>query len=286
MRRKAHSGKARAPRLAPEILDHYALGLEQSRLSTQTSQLEFHRTQEIIARYLPKKRAVILDVGGGAGAYALWLAKLKHEVHLLDPVPLHIEQAREASAAQSDFPLASISLADAGRLKFPAAFADFALLLGPLYHLTERADRLKSLRESYRTLKSGGLLFAAAISRFASALDGLVRNRMQDPHFVKIVERDLKEGQHRNPTDRPEYFTTAFFHHPDELRREIRAAGFDLENIFAVEGPGWLVPQFFEQIWNDAEMRRRLLSVIRATETEPAILGQSAHFLAVARKPG
>src|SRR5204862_445674 len=103
------------------------------------------------------------------------------------------------------------------------------LLLGPLYHLTEPSDRLAALREAHRVLRGGGIIFAAAISRFASALDGLVRGFLHDEQFVRIVERDLKDGQHRNPTEHPAYFTTAFFHHPDELRAEVEEAGFRLE---------------------------------------------------------
>jgi len=75
---------------------------------------------------------------------------------------------------------------------------------------SKKQDRTKSLSEAFQALKPDGLLFAASISRFASALDGLFRNFIQDTEFFKIVRRDLKLGQHRNPTNRSEYFTTAF----------------------------------------------------------------------------
>ena len=61
-------------------------------------------------------------------------------------------------------------------------------------------------------LRPGGVLTAAAISRFASMMDGLLRGSLDDPAFEAIVERDLRDGQHRNPTGRPEWFTTAYFH--------------------------------------------------------------------------
>ncbi len=269
--------------LRQEIREHYDLGLERSRLFTRTSQLEFHRTKEIVSRYLPKKRAVVLDVGGGPGAYACWLARLGHTVHLIDPVPMHVKQAQEASRAQPSFPIARIALGDARDLRFKSGSADIVLLFGPLYHLVERRDRLESLSEAFRTLKRGGLLFAAAISRFASALDGFASNFVEDSDFFEIVERDLKDGQHRNPTNHAEYFTTAFFHHRDELRNEIREAGFKLKEVYAVEGPGWLVPDF-ERVWNDPVLQTRLLRVVEATETEPTLIGQSAHILAVAHK--
>ena len=272
------------PRLSPEIQTHYDREAdEQSRLEQHAGQLEYFRTKEIIARHLPKKPIVILDVGGGPGRYATWLAKLGHDVHVVDPVPLHVEQAKEAAVTQGGKALASASVGDARNLKFSDRFAGAVLLLGPLYHLVKRRDRVKALAEARRTLERGGLLFAAAISRFASSLDGLFRNFVEDPDFYKILQQDLKNGQHRNPTDKPQYFTTAFFHHPDELRSEIQDAGFARPELYALEGPCWLLSDF-DKKWSDAEMRAKLLAIIRAVETEPTLLGQSAHILAVVRK--
>src|SRR5262249_7357408 len=164
-------------------------------------------------------------VGGGPGVYACWLARLGHEVHLVDAVPLHVEQAREASRRQPDHPLASAAAGDARRLDRPDGSADAVLLLGPLYHLTDLADRLAGWREAGRVLKPGGVVLAAAISRFASTLDGLRLGSFDDPAFARIAERDLLDGQHRNPTDNAMYFTTAYFHRPEELKAEAEEAG-------------------------------------------------------------
>jgi len=128
---------------------------------------------------LPAAPAVILDVGGGAGAYAFPLAKQGCEVHLIDPVELHLEQAR-SYAETSGVTLASITKGDARQLDFPAGGADAVLLLGPLYHLVERSDRLQALLEAQRVLRPRGALFAASISRFASLIDGLSRGFFQD----------------------------------------------------------------------------------------------------------
>src|SRR5262249_49876920 len=78
-----------------------------------------------------------------------------YAVHLSDVVPLHVEQAREASARQPDHPLAGTAVGDARRLAHPDGSADAVLLLGPLYHLTERADRLAAWREARRGRRPG-----------------------------------------------------------------------------------------------------------------------------------
>src|SRR5919199_361308 len=85
------------PRLAPEVLSHYEQGHERDRLSTGYGPLERERTREVLDRHLPPPPAVILDIGGGAGVHTLWLAARGYEVHLREPVPIHIEQAVAAS---------------------------------------------------------------------------------------------------------------------------------------------------------------------------------------------
>jgi len=264
-----------------DILQHYNQAQEAQRLFQGSGPLELARTQEILQRYLPPAPAVILDVGGGPGVYSCWLASLGYQAHLIEPVRRHLVQAEEA-ARRAGVRLASVRLGDAQRLEQPDAAADAALLLGPLYHLPERAQRDAALRETRRVLRPGGWLFAAAISRYASLLDGLSRGLLADPEFAAIVAQDLVDGQHRNPTGNPNFFTTAFFHHADELRAEIAEAGFELVALLAVEGPGWLARDL-EQHWQDTDWRRRLLGALRQVEQEPSIVGVSAHLLAVAR---
>jgi ubiquinone/menaquinone biosynthesis C-methylase UbiE len=225
---------------------------------------------------------VVVDVGGGSGVYAAWLASLGYEVHLLDPVPKHLVQARQRSLRQPQA-IASISLGDARRLEANDNSADAVLLLGPLYHLTERDERVQSLKEALRILRPGGVMLAAGISHFASLFDSLRHGFFSDPMFAPILERDLIDGQHRNPTGNPLYFTTTFFHRPGELARELMAAGFRLESVAAIEGPGWLAHDF-DDLWTDQAQRTRLLECIRKVEREPSILGASPHIMAVGRK--
>jgi SAM-dependent methyltransferase len=257
---------------------YYDLGAERDRLSAGPGRVERARTEEVLRRWLPAAPARILDVGGGPGTYVPWLTGLGYEVHLVDPVPLHVDQARAAGAA-------SARVGDARKLDEADAAYDAVLLLGPLYHITDRDGRVGALGEARRVARDGGLVVAAAISRFASLLDGLVTGALEDPAFAAIVERDLVDGQHRNPTSRPEWFTTAFFHHPDELKAEVAAAGLRLEEMVGLEGPAWLL-RSLDARWADPQRRERLLAAARAVEREPTLLGLSAHLLAVARPHG
>jgi hypothetical protein len=130
-------------------------------------------------------------------------------------------------------------------------------------------------------LRPGGVLVAAAISRYASMLDGLLRGYLDEPAFEAIVERDVRDGQHRNPTGRPEWFTTAYLHLPEKLGREIAEADLRLGALLAVEGPAWMLPDI-EQRLADPSRRERVLAAIRRVEAEPSLLGASSHLLAIA----
>jgi ubiquinone/menaquinone biosynthesis C-methylase UbiE len=273
----------RPPELDPSIADFYTRSPEEHRLGQGPFVLEEARTRELIERHAPPPPATVLDVGGAAGAYALWLADAGYTVHLIDAVPRLVAEAERRSATSSR-KLASCRVGDARSLDFPGHTADIVLLLGPFYHLTDPADRVRALGEVRRVLKPGGCLFAAAISRWASALDGLSRDLLQDPRFAAIVEQDVQNGQHRNPTERIDYFTTAYFHRPDELRAEVLAAGLILDGLYGIEGPGWFLSDVSARV-TDVRRRADLLRVARLLESEPSVLGVSAHLLAVARTP-
>jgi ubiquinone/menaquinone biosynthesis C-methylase UbiE len=268
------------PVLDPAIADYYDRAHEESRLEHGAFRLEHTRTRELIERHAPPPPATVLDVGGAAGTYALWLASTGYDVHLVEPVPrLVSEAARRSQAATRQ--LVSCRAGDARALDFPDAVADLVLMLGPLYHLTERTDRVRALGEARRVLKTGGRLLLAAISRFASALDGLSRELFADQRFGAIVTRDLRDGQHRNSTERLDYFTTAYLHRPDEIALELTDAGLAVQGIYGIEGPGWLFPDIAERMQDDRR-RTEILHVARLLESEPSVLGTSAHIMAVA----
>ncbi len=270
--------------LSDEILSFYRQTQESKRLTNNVKgQIEFTRTQEIITRYLPVPPAVVLDIGGGSGPYACWLAKAGYEVHLVDPVDLHIDQAKEASNQQPEHPIASVSLGDARDLRFSSMSADAVLLLGPLYHLIDKNERLLVLSEAHRVLRNGGVTVAAGISRFASMLDSFFEDRFRIPVHMDIVQNDLETGYHRNLTEDLNYFTDAYLHCPEELSSEVVEAGFQHQATLAVEGPAWLF-RSVENYWADSDQRAMVLNMIRKIEAEPSILGMSAHILAIGTK--
>ena len=265
--------------LAPEdVVAYYNTGVEVDRLARGVGALEFARTKEIIVRFVPP-RARVADVGGATGHYAEWLAAQGHVVDLVEPVPLHVDQARTRAGTPPRF---AVHLADARSLPFSDEAMDAVLLLGPLYHLGDAEDRGRALAEAARVCRSGGVVFAAAISRYGTLFDAIWRGRLGDAQLMANVRVEAQTGR-RVPSDRrTSPFPDAYFHLPEELEEELAAAGLQIEGVFGVEGPGaWLNGLD----WNDLGVRDRLLAVARDAEADSHLIAVSPHLLGVARKP-
>lgn len=258
-----------------EVIAHYNAGREAARVVSGPGRLELWRTQDILLRHLPSPPASVLDVGGGTGVYASWLTGLGYRVHVVDPVPLHVRAAAALPGVSAD-------VGDARGLVEPDSSYDAVLALGPLYHLIERSDRVLALAEFARVGRPGGLVAVAAISRYASTHDGYLEDRLHDPRFAAMAEADAATGVHRNDDNEPGWFTTAYFHHPDELAAEVTDAGLVLDSVLAVEGAAWLTPGL-EVVLDDPARRQVMMRWLRSLERERSLLGASSHLLAPAR---
>jgi 2-polyprenyl-3-methyl-5-hydroxy-6-metoxy-1,4-benzoquinol methylase len=267
-------------RLDPAIRTFYETEPEEDRLAGGLPALEWLRTRSLIQRHAPTAPATVLDVGGAAGAYSAWLAELGYTVHLVDPIPRLVAEAQRRSASHGAR-IATCAVADARGLPFQAESADVVLLLGPLYHLVDAAERFLTLKEAARVLRPNGVLFAAAITRWAYALYGLTKDQLfSDTQFQDVVASTVREGRHRGGTG---YFTSAYFHRPEELRAEVLNAGFALTGCYGIEGPCGLLGDF-EARWSDPPRRSIMIRIAEVVESEPSLLGASPHLLAVARK--
>jgi SAM-dependent methyltransferase len=230
-----------------EILAHYAEGREHGRLFNGPS-LELLRTRALLERFLPTPPARVLDIGGASGVYASWLSGRGYQVHLIDPVPLHREQA----AADGRF---SVAAGDA-----------------------------RSLAEACRVTRPGGIVVAAVISRYASTFDGFFRGFIDKPGFPAVMTEALQTGQHRNPGSDPGLFTTAYFHDRAGIASEVSDSGLGLQDLLPIEGPLHWAPGILGRL-NDPGQRQLILDTLAAMEHDPAIAGATAHLLAIGQRP-
>lgn len=274
-----------------DVLAGYNAGMERGRLRTDLGLIEFARTKELLLEYLPKPPAVIYDIGGAYGEYAWWLASLGYEVHLFDLSETNIRMSAELADEYPGTALAAAEVGDARSTPRPDASADAILLMGPLYHIEEKSERIAALRESRRLLKPGGLLFTAAITPYATMLWATTvfgrKNRLlAEDAFMRMVEHELKTGEHIRPSADTEYhgnLVRAHFHSPAELREELTAGGFSETTVHAAVGAAWLAPDL-DALWADPEARAALLRSVRLIDGREDLLGLSTHLLSVSAK--
>jgi SAM-dependent methyltransferase len=235
------------------------------------------RTWDIFERFLPASGRV-LDVGGGPGAHAARLAARGYDVTLVDPVGRHLDLAtRRAAAGPAPF---AVQRGEARHLSARDGCVDVVLLMGPLYHLPDPSERADALAEVRRVLRPGGVVLAEIITRHAWVLDATLRELLDEPGIWEDFGRNIELGLSQDPAYVPDGSFWAYFHGPDELRGELVAGGFDPVALVAVEGFGWLLDGL-EQRMADPEP---LLRVLRLTESEPTMLGCSAHVIGVATR--
>lgn len=232
------------------------------------------RTWDLFDRFLPPG-GTVADVGGATGTHAAHLADTGHDVLLVDPLTRHVEAARAYAGGRF-----RVEQADARSLPLRDRSVDAVVLMGPLYHLVHRADRVAALREALRVLRPGGVLMAEVISRYTWVLDATLKGLLGDPGVWTDFDRTVGTGLSEDPAAPRDGAFFAYFHRVDELPGELAEAGFRDTRQLAVEGFAWLLGDLAERMREPAE----LLRAVRLTEAEPSMLGVSSHVMGVARR--
>ncbi|MCX6094178.1 MAG: class I SAM-dependent methyltransferase, partial [Candidatus Bipolaricaulota bacterium] len=204
---------------------------EWQRLGTPYRRFEMESTLRLIDEHFPPEGR-IADVGGGPGRYTAELLRRGYRVTLVDLAERNIEFA-EAKLAELDLKADAIVCSDARDLSFLAAESfDAALLLGPMYHLVEEADRRAALLELRRILKPGAPAIVGFINPWGILRSGLEEfpDLYADFEAVrKLLATCIQAGEQRA-------FTEAAFLTPPQAITELREAGFAVDVRAGVEG--------------------------------------------------
>jgi ubiquinone/menaquinone biosynthesis C-methylase UbiE len=262
------------------IHEHYTNRHDEARRlsSTLKGQLERLRVHELLTRYLPTPPARVADVGGDPGAHASWLAEQAYDVELLDPVEHHVAQARRAG-------IPAIAK-DARRLPWPSECKDAVLMAGPMYHLTEAADRRVAIREAIRVLRPSGTLALIAINRAANLIGSTLANTLQQRRTT--IEEILSEGF--SPAS--ERMANTCYHTVAQLRSELSRFVSQVQ-ILGLTGPGGWLTVLTDAHYEDAPMPPSLLepdpletglACARLADSQPDLVHASSLLFAVGKR--
>ena len=241
---------------------------------------EFAVTRRAMAEFLPPPPASILDIGCGPGRYSIALAGQGYTLTLCDlssqELALAQEHAREAGVTFDA--VVQASACDLSALS--SARFDAVLLMGPLYHLVRREDRLQAVAEARRLLRPGGILFASFICRFAPLRDAANKYPAHILEGDGHTERLVTTGIHVSMTG----FADAHFAHPNEVTALMTDAGFLMQSMVGAEG----VVAGHEDKINElsGELWEAWVDLNYRLGKDPALWGAADHLLYIGRPRG
>lgn len=222
----------------------------------------------------------VLEIGAATGAYTLPLLKRGVEVTTVDLSYRQSFFCQERLHDAGFHESAQHLLSDVRYLGLERkACFDAALLMGPLYHLVEAADRRQALGQVFQRLKPGGMIFSAFISRFG-ILGGLIR---YSPGWIENwagVESVLENG--RSSVSVSENFR-GYFAKVEEIAPLHESLGFESLELVGVEPAISADDERYNRL--EGRHRKLWLDLMERISGEESILGASRHLLYIGRKP-
>lgn len=245
--------------------------------------VEFENTTAYLEREIPTG-SLVLDAGGGAGRYAVWLAERGNDVRLVDPSAGQVDVAREKIRERGVGERVRLGRGDVRSLPFDADTFDAVCCLGgPISHLLEENDRDRALRELRRVAVVDAPVFVSVMGRLSVVRDLLIRQDIDEGHELLLPElrtgdfdRELAESALGSPA-----WVRCHFFRADELEAALEAAGIAVETLVGLEGLLSNLPDRLADV--EPETEETLKKLANEYREDPAVVEMSEHILAVGR---
>jgi ubiquinone/menaquinone biosynthesis C-methylase UbiE len=261
-----------------DIRDMYDAGWEREANRLERHQLEHDITWCYLDKYLPAA-GQILEVGFGTGNYTIELARRGYNITGIDISPNMVNRTKERVAAAGLDNVIHLNTGDGRILSgIPENKFDAALLMGPLYHLVSRNERLMALKRIFACLKVNGILFSSLISRY-----GVLGNLMKEK--PGLIQNQGLFGSHLLNGCDPECYQPQFrgyFSLVDEIRPLHEEAGFHTIDLAGAEPAISADDESYNRL--EGDVRQGWLELMFKISTEPSMIASSRHLLYVGRK--
>jgi SAM-dependent methyltransferase len=253
--------------------------------------LEWEGTVEYLDRYLPGSGHV-LDVGGAAGRYTVWLAEQGYDVTLVDLSAEQLDIAREQVAERDLEDRVTVEKGDVRDLAFDADEFDATLCLGgAVSHVLDETERETGVAELHRVTRSGGAVFVSVmglLSAVVNTVDHTGRERFDGAAADYPILPDLVESGDYTGELCAEYgvepvMADCHFFRADELESLLESGDLVVETLAALEGVASTRRDEFDGL--DDDRRRVVREVNDKLREDRTVVDLSSHMLAVARVP-
>ena len=273
-----------------KVKNYYKHFDEKNRLRNDNSgKLEFLMTMNILEKNLPAlavgAEVSVLDLGGGAGAYSFPLAKKGYKVTLADLSETLLSQAKKQKEEDKVQNLVSCDQVNATDLSvYKDNSFDVVLLFGPLYHLTEKDEREKCIKEIRRVLKPGGKVFASFIPYLSGSI-ALVQRFCWSPDQVDIntLEECFDSGKFKNLSDNG--FQEGYYPTSEEIENLFATNGFEKQLLRSIRGFGYEKEDVIFKFKNKSVFSK-ILELIDSTAADKSIIEMCGHAMYIGMKNG
>jgi len=266
-----------------KVKSYYSVFNEWDRLDVPEGRLEFELAMPIITKHLSQS-AEILDLGGSPGRYTIELAKMGHLLHLADLSQTLLDDAKrriDEHGIENVKSLIHVNAIDLGIYKNDSF--DAVLLFGPLYHLTNEAERTACVKEVRRVLKSGGLVFASFIPYLNGAIS-LAQRMFYFPDQVsaETLRYVFESGVFNNNANRG--FQEGYYPTSSELAALFKDNGFLKVLLRSIRGWGnGREEQIYKLKADDPEKYEAVMELINKTADDPSIIEMCGHAMYIGK---
>lgn len=265
-----------------DIREMYDASWDRENNRLNRHQLEHDVTWLYLDKYLPPSGASLLEVGSGTGKYSFELARRGYTVLAIDLAPRLVAEAKTHAIElgldkRVEFRVGDVrTLTDVTESTF-----DGALVMGPLYHLVLREDRLLALQNIYKSLKYGGIIYSSWISRLGiwgqllREKPGLIEEKGEVSSVLELG-CDLDWRRSHTGVGFRGYFASV-----DEISPIHEEVGFQTITLAGIEPAISADDESYNCLAGD---RRRLwLDFLFSLSTEPGLVASSRHLLYIGK---
>lgn len=163
---------------------------EDGRLLLQRGQVEYITTQKYIHEYLRDVDAgSILEIGAGTGRYSVSLAKEGYKVTAVELIEHNIEILKSKLDGTETISVLQGNAVDLSALSDNTF--DMTLLLGPMYHLYSKEEKIRALSEAVRVTKPKGYILVAYCMNEATIIQFVFeQNRLHEVMDQHMLTED------------------------------------------------------------------------------------------------
>ena len=242
---------------------------EDERLLSQHGRIEYITTMKYIHDYLGTSiNARILEVGAGTGRYSIPLAQEGHFVTAVELVEHNIEIFNSKLSSIENIEVIQGNALDLSR--FTNDTFDITLVLGPMYHLYTKKDKLTALSEAVRVTKQGGIIMVAyCMNDYAIITHGFIDNNIKE----SLKTQEINEQFHVTPKPTDLYSRLTL----EEINDLNKKAKLKRIKIISPDGPA----NYFRKELNkmDDETYNLFIKYHLQTCERPDLIGAGAHTL-------